>query len=271
MGKQKKVVEDDSPYELGGFGSEDDTLPSSPLKSATRGNRDDRGIRTVIFVNSLTDQSYLAPLDKLAALLSDIFEAEDSIPVDVDLTDLDDRYWSHSTIDCSRPQLHPNMIRKLSKYIGYVSRPTKRVRQGVTGSPRKSRIGQVETASLSRIMKVLERSVKLGEDVDPFVWAHLAPPSARKNLSPKKQARTRKRSKSKTPGEADEEATEGQDDMVVDKREPSSVDFEKVALQIEHARAAILAAECCITLLGSDRLPKQVCYHHLPFSHLILR
>ncbi|KAF8889236.1 hypothetical protein CPB85DRAFT_1441418 [Mucidula mucida] len=241
MGKQKKVVEDDSPYELGGFGSEDDTLPSSPLKSATRGNRDDR-----------------APLDKLAALLSDIFEAEDSIPVDVDLTDLDDRYWSHSTIDCSRPQLHPNMIRKLSKYIGYVSRPTKRVRQGVTGSPRKSRIGQVETASLSRIMKVLERSVKLGEDVDPFVWAHLAPPSARKNLSPKKQARTRKRSKSKTPGEADEEATEGQDDMVVDKREPSSVDFEKVALQIEHNRAAILAAECCITLLGSDRLPKQL-------------
>ncbi|KAF9014429.1 hypothetical protein BDZ89DRAFT_1142310 [Hymenopellis radicata] len=137
MRKQKKVITDDSsPYDLGGFGSEDDTLQTSPLKSATPGNRDDRGIRTPRWIT---------------ALLSDIFEAEDSVPVDVDLTDLDDKYWSHSTIDCSRPQLHPNMIRKRSKYIGCVSQPTKRVRQpGVTRTPRKSRIGQVETASVGR-------------------------------------------------------------------------------------------------------------------------
>ena len=119
-------------------------------------------------------------------------------------------------------------------------------------------MGQVETVSLSRVMKILERSVKLGEDVDPFAWTHVAPPSSRKtaSLSPKKQARTRKRSKSKTPVEGEENA---QDSTVVEKQEPTAIDFEKVAMQVEHARDAVLAAECCMTLLSSDRLPKEVC------------
>lgn len=195
-------------------------------------------------------------MDKLTALIGDIFEAEDSIPAECELDDLDQKFWSLSTIECSRPQLHPDMIRKLSKYIGYVSRPTKRVRPGVTGSPRKSRIGQVETVSLSRVTKILERSVKLGEDVDPFAWTHVATSSRKTaSLSPKKQARTRKRSKSKTPVEGEENA---QDGLVVEKQEPTSIDFERVALQVEHARDAVLAAECCMTLLGSDRLPKEV-------------
>lgn len=203
----------------------------------------------------LSTEQITGPLDKLSALLTDIFEAEDSIGADIDVAELDTAFFSTSSTEACRPHLHPNMIRKLSKYIGYVCRPGKRAR-GVTSTPRRARIGEVDTGSLSRILKILERSVKQGEDLDPFNWNHPHVTTARKSVSPKKQ-RVRKRSKSKTPVDDGEEAQEGEDD-VSDRREPTALDLEKVTTQMERARDSMLAAECCITVLGADRLPKQV-------------
>jgi len=89
--------------------------------------------------------------------------------------------------DCSRPQLSPAVIRKLTKYIGHVARPSKRMRQstaGVMGTPRgKGRMADVDTQMLSRLLKTLDRSVKAGEDIAPF--AH-HPVTLSTKSSPKK-------------------------------------------------------------------------------------
>src|ERR1700683_1855338 len=95
----------------------------------------------------------IAPLEKLTALLEDIFEAEDALPPDVDIQVLPGEWFSPMTIDGSSLLLHPHIIRKLAKYIGQVTRPTKRIRlsaregaAGSAGTPRgKGRMAEVDT------------------------------------------------------------------------------------------------------------------------------
>lgn len=204
-------------------------------------------------------------MEKLESLLEDIFEAEDALPADLDLADLDMDFFSPATTDTSRPLLHPNIVRKLSKYIGQIARPNKRVRHGgsnVAGTPRsKGRLAEATIQSLSRILKLLERTVRTGENLDPFAYSgHTAQASPRK-VSPKKPKarKTDQRSKSKTPvgGEQEEKV----DAVHVDNPpncSPTESDFENLSMQLEAAKDSVLAAECCITLLGSDRLPKQL-------------
>ncbi|KAF9457433.1 hypothetical protein BDZ94DRAFT_1326256 [Collybia nuda] len=250
-----KMKADDTPDDLGGYGSEDEDVIYSPsrtsrnesVKSSARrtGDRDDR-----------------VPLEKLVSLIEDVFEAEDSLPPDVDPSDLSE-FFSLTTIDPTRPLLHPNIIRKLTKNIGHVARPTKRLRTaGVQGTPRgKGRMAEVETQVLARLLKILERNVRAGEDVDPFLYSGMpvqsgssASPSKK---SPKKAARGKKaerRSKSRTPeGEEDEEPT-----TYPEASELTDADLDRLSTTLEVARDSILAADCCIALLGSDRLTKQL-------------
>ncbi|KIY69312.1 hypothetical protein CYLTODRAFT_436196 [Cylindrobasidium torrendii FP15055 ss-10] len=229
--KRKRMSSEDSPC----IASRDERGSVSPSKTATRGNRDERG-----------------PLDKLSSLFTEILEAEDAIPADADISDLDVNLFSSSTIEVSRPLLSPKIIQKLAKSIDHVSHPGKRVRNA-TSPVRKARVGDIEAASLSRILKILERSVRLGEDVDPFSCSTSL---ARKSVSPKKP-RTRKRSKSKTPlGGEDGPQDDGED--VTIGNDASSLDIAKSFSGLERAREAMSAAECCISVLGADRLPKQL-------------
>lgn len=123
----------------------------------------------------------------------------------------------------------------------------------------------LDTQVLSRLLKILERSVKAGEDIDPF--AYRAPPTSTKS-SPKKPS-TKKASKPKknerasrslTPKGADEDA----EDVIMEDAKPTpaveltELNFDKLTNLLEIARDSILAADCCIALLGSDRLTKQV-------------
>ncbi|KAG6831056.1 hypothetical protein H0H87_006298, partial [Tephrocybe sp. NHM501043] len=251
LGKMKS--NDDTP-DLGGYGSDDDRVysptRSDTIKSSARrtGDRDDR-----------------VPLEKLTSLIEDIFEAEDSLPPDVDISDLPlDFFSALTTTDTARPLLSSAVIRKLTKYIGHVARPMKRVRAGVQSTPRgKGRMNEVDTQMLSRMLKILERNVRAGEDVDPFRFtAPARQPTASPKKSPKKASRVKKadrRSKSKTPGgseaEADEDEGVGAGNTEVDL---TDTDFEKLAKALEVARDSIVAADCCIALLASDRLTKQL-------------
>ncbi|KAF8158512.1 hypothetical protein B0H34DRAFT_797892 [Crassisporium funariophilum] len=260
MGSGKgKMKIDDTPDDLGGYGSEYDG-PSSPTKrisihdsvksSARRtGDRDERG-----------------PLEKLTSLIEDIFEAEDALPADAEIGDLNHDFFSPLSLDFSRPLLSHSVMRKVAKYVGQVARPTKRLRQttgGVLGTPRsKGRMADVDTPVLSRLLKLLERSVKNGEDIDPFVHQpHALPTSAksspRKQFSKKvvKQKKNDRRSKSQTP--KDDDVTDMPDDRgkAVGLNE---ADFDKLTRQLDIARDSLVAADCCIALLGSDRLTKQL-------------
>ena len=191
------------------------------------------------------------------------------MPPEVEANDLNHDFFSPISSDCSKPLLAPAIIRKLTKYIGYVARPTKRLRQataGVMGTPRgKGRVGDVDMQQLSRLLKILERSVKAGEDLDPFPHipaSNLLPgsKSSPKKASTKKNGKIKKndrRSRSVTPKEGD---TGANDDPVNEDRPAlTDADFDKLSALLDAARDSILGADCCIALLGSDRLPKQVC------------
>ena len=212
------------------------------------------------------DLTHTAPLEKLITLLEDIFEAEDSLPVDVDQECLPVDFFSPLTAEPSRPQLHQNLIRKLSKLISQVARPMKRLRslKASAVAPRASgpcSIADVEATILSRVLKILERSVRAGEDLDPFKADK--PSDTRASASPSKKSKVSK--KPTADQQLQSQTLVGGDklqtDASTDSAEPPSVtnaDLDILAHSLELARDSILAADCCIALLGADRLPKQV-------------
>ncbi|KII90510.1 hypothetical protein PLICRDRAFT_697054 [Plicaturopsis crispa FD-325 SS-3] len=249
--KGKMKEEDD---DLGGYGSEDELdlgYRQDSVKSSARrtGDRDER-----------------APLEKLTALFEDIFEAEDSLPADIAVHDLPPEFFSSLTTEASRPHLQPTVIRKLTKYTGQVARPTKRLRANTAagGTPRSKggRMTDIDVTILSRVLKMLDRSVRAGEDLDPFIGAPA--PLRPHTASPRKPKKTRK---SKTPaGEEDQGSTEvaDEDGMTADDEPPppqqelTEVDLANLTRILEIARDSVLAAEACLALLVSDRLPKQL-------------
>lgn len=124
-------------------------------------------------------------------------------------------------------------------------------------------MADVDTQMLSRLLKILDRSVKAGEDIAPF--AHhpvtLSTKSSPKKPSAKKAAKGKKndrRSSSQTPRDGDE----GDGDPIGNDGSSSvnlnDADFDKLSGLLDVARDSILAADACIALLGSDRLTKQV-------------
>lgn len=188
------------------------------------------------------------PLEKFTELAEEIFEAEDTLPTDVDLSDLPEMF-SRATIDCSRPLLHPNVIRKLTKRVSQVARPNKRNRSisGTLSTPRgKGRMIEVDTELLSRMLRILNRTVKAGEDIDPFAQRNARPASPKK----KKVSKSQEDSED-VPAEAEVEAP----------IEVPEEDVEKTNKLLEGQKDAVLASECCIALLCSDRLTKQVGLH----------
>ncbi len=219
-------------------------------------------------------------------MIEDIFEAEDTLPSDAEASDLNHDFFSPLSSDYSRPLLAPAVVRKLTKYIGYVARPSKRLRQptgGVMGTPRsKGRVGDVEPQQLSRLLKILDRGVKAGEDLDPF--PHVTPSNLPSAKSSPKKPNTKKggnktkknndrRSRSATPKEVEDFAgmNEGMDeDSPSSLAIPTESDFDKLSILLDTARDSILTADCCIALLGSDRLPKQVRSYNLSFLTLFL-
>ncbi|KAA1473731.1 hypothetical protein DENSPDRAFT_882264 [Dentipellis sp. KUC8613] len=270
--KRAREIDDDDD-DLGGYGSEEDDYKprktslgmSDVVKSAKRtGDRDVRG-----------------PIEKLTALLEDIFEAEDALPADAELESLPAEFFSPLTVDTSRPQLNSNLIRKLTKYIGQATRPVKRMRghNGVAGTPRDGKakapesVADMDTTMLSRILKMLERSVRVGEDLDPFkTEAHSASsgtrsvtssPTKRKTSKGNKKSSTQasRRSMSQTPRLDGDSAADGDADAMDVQPPPdelTDIDMDKLTRILDVARDSILAADCCVALLGSDRLTKQV-------------
>lgn len=218
-----------------------------------------------IFVFRLIHNVFQAPLEKLTSLIEDIFEAEDALPADISPSDLPAEWFSPMSTDGASPLLHPNRIRKLAKYIGQITRPTKRIRLsestvGSGGTPKgKGRITEVDIGILGRIMKILERSVKSGEDLDPF---HYVAVTREKSASPRKK-KTAKRPKANedegAKGEGPEEADVVMEEPVPPPPEVTDSDLENLTRLMDVAKDSVLAADCCIALLGSDRLNKQVC------------
>jgi hypothetical protein len=210
---------------------------------------------------------YVAPLEKFTALLEDIFEAEDSLASDVEVKDLPPQIFSPLTVDCTQPLLNYNILHKLSKYIAQATRPSRRFRvfsrdgaSGVGNTPRQTgRMADINYTMLSRVLKILDRSVRACEGVEPFRNPNTNAEGFKSPRKSNKKKGTKKNAQN--PDEADE-AVDGNDAPATEEpppfQDPSQSDFEKLSWMLDVARESALAANCCIALLGSDRLTKQV-------------
>lgn len=189
------------------------------------------------------------------------------MPSEAGVGDLPD-YFSSLSLDSNQPQLHSSHIRKLTKYIDQITRPNQRrnATAGVMNTPRvHGRMAEVETQVLSRLLKILDRTIKAGEDLDPF--RHVMPPLGSIKSSPRKKSGKNKKAdaSSETPRpDSDDLPNQTADRKSVEEeeREPEAklldVDYRKLTQNLDVAKESIFAADCCIALLGSDRLTKQV-------------
>ena len=214
-------------------------------------------------IRMLLSNPRTAPLEKLITLIEDIFEAEDCLSADVQTVDLPKEFFSPLTSDCNHPQLQHNLIRKLTKHITQLAHPSRRVRRptreigtsGTSGAKIRESLGDIETPTLSRLMKILERSIKAGEDLDPFRTSVLRPSAP---SSPTKKSHKQSTVVDGSNGEG-AEMKQNSPPSELQHQQLSDSDVRTLAIQLEIARDSILAAECCIALLGGEGLTKQVC------------
>ncbi|KAG1898204.1 uncharacterized protein F5891DRAFT_490571 [Suillus fuscotomentosus] len=248
-------------YNFDASGSEEDDVrykfgihASVKLSARRTGDRDER-----------------APLEKLSALIEDIFEAEDSLAVDIDVSELPKDFFSALTTDCSHPHLQANVIKKLTKHLSQLARPTKRSRRSARDSidaPRaRKALGDIDNTILARLLKILERSIKAGEALDPLC-ASAYVPHADKNASPRKPKKSPKAQRvvqqdRDTTGSAllnipEEDTHESEVDSTDMPRELTEAHLHDLSKQLEVARDSILAVECCVALLSGEGLTKQL-------------
>lgn len=247
------------------------SLPPSTIRHT--GERDDRSKRRLHFILRSITHSRSDPLEKFISFMEDIFEAEDTVPIEGPSDPHDQtqtqhpnspfRFFSPLTDDWGHPRLHPHVTRKLVKTLEQI---TKRRR-----SKKASQLATVDAHLLGRLLKLLQRSVKAGEDLTVFVGpmvprgdaagagggkAKGTPAKKSKKTKGKEQNQNqnqnqeRERSRSKTPMIVDEEVSES----------ATFVDWDKLEFALHIALESVLAADGCIALLGVDGLSKQVCY-----------
>lgn len=224
-------------------------------------------------------------MEKLTELLDDIFEAEDSLPADGDQLSLDTteqlaHFFSRLTLNYAQPLLSTSIIAKLTRLISQVARPIKRLRltsrDGAASTPAVTAgLSDIEAGTFSRVLKLLSRSVKLGEDLDPFAGppppatttSALAedskPAKGKKKASPKKKkpskrARSASHAGDNEVGEPDDDGESDAGDAGSSKVGVTAEDLEKLESQLQMAKEAILAVDACLALLCADKLPKQV-------------
>ena len=206
-----------------------------------------------------------APFEKLNSLIDEIFEAEDDLPQYPDPSDLRRDLFSLSlTTNYAHPCLNPAVISKITVIVGKISRPAKRRppssrgQSGVPNSARKDdgRISDLEVPKLLRLLKTLERSVQTGEDIDPFKIPPESQSSVKRSAS-KRSSKGSKKGKAPEPGPSEDGDSKVVDPEPDDAQE-SSVNLGNLLKCLTTAKESILAAECCISILSSDRLPKQV-------------
>ena len=255
-----------------------ENLPPSTIRRI--GERDDRSKTRRHSVLRSIAHNRLDPLEKFVSFMEDVFEAEDTVPIEGP-SNLQDqtqtqhsnspfRFFSPLTDDWGHPRLHPHVMRKLVKTLEQIA---KRQR-----SKKASELASVDAHLLRRLLKILQRSVKAGEDLSVFVGpmvprgdtagASAGKPKGTPSKKSKKakgkeqnqnQNQERERSKSKTPMVIDEEESES----------ATSVDWDKLESILQMVLESVLAVDGCIALLGSDDLSKQVSYSSTMLRNLL--
>lgn len=215
---------------------------------------------------------FKAPFEKLESLIDEIFESEDDLPQYPDPSDLRHDLFSLSlTTNYARPCLNPAIVSKITAIVGKISRPAKRRpptsrgQNGVPNNARKDdgRMSDLEVPKISRLLKILERSMQTGEDVDPFKLPSESQSSTKRSVT-KRSGKGSKKVKVSEPDPSEDDNPVA--DPEPDDSQESSANLKGLLKCLDIAKESVLAAECCISILSSDRLPKQVRTHDIKTS-----
>ncbi|KAG8691558.1 Sister chromatid cohesion protein 2 [Ceratobasidium sp. 423] len=174
-------------------------------------------------------------VEKLCSLIDDIIEAEDSLDPEAAAENGSTSDWfSAKTSDWNSPLLAPGVMARLAQLAG---------RRG-------TRLSEVDSSNLTRILKILGRSVTKGEDLDPFN-------SSIGNAVPGSAVKPKLKGKKKGKGNADDEI-ETEDGKEKEEVELTDEDFERLGRVLEVAKEATIAADCVLAFLSTEKLPKQL-------------
>ncbi|KAJ3806212.1 hypothetical protein F5876DRAFT_80926 [Lentinula aff. lateritia] len=247
-------------------------LYDSALKSKHKAGRD----------GHLThDRDERSPLDRLISLIQEIFQVEDGLPADPDATDLSQGgVFNPDSQDPSKPQLSARIIRKLTVHFGQI-RGARGPGKSVHSSPTKGRGSRNEKLNdigcdvLGRLLRIIARSVKIGEEADPFGLL-----SGTRGDSLMSTHKTPKKKQSGTPvgkggldvvereekyetlgtsalerGQSKEPKTpkwKGKSSAGCLIEPPSAADLDVLIRKLTQSRDGVLAAESIIALLGGE-------------------
>ncbi|KAJ1303221.1 hypothetical protein OPQ81_011419 [Rhizoctonia solani] len=174
-------------------------------------------------------------IEKLCALIDDILEAEDALDPEAAAENGNTSDWfSTKTSDWNSPLLAPSVMARLAQLAG---------RRG-------TRLGEVDSGNLTRILKILGRSVAKGEDIDPFS-------SSAGNIIPGSAVKAKLKAKKKGKGNTEEEM-EIEDGKDKEEVKLTDEDFERLGRLLEVAKEAAVAADCVLAFLSTEKLPKQL-------------
>jgi cohesin loading factor subunit SCC2 len=196
-----------------------DDMSNAKSSSRRTGDRDDR-----------------APLEKLNSFFEDLFEAEDTISPDSPLTALNSDFFSSHTSSTSEPLLNSAQLGKATKLFSHLTHSSAMHSSSGT-TPRRGRVKDVDSNTLSRFLKIVERSIKAGEDIEPLKFIDVAKDKSSELSEGKKTSK--KLSRLEDTYEAD-------------------INLDALKDELEVSRDSVLAAETILAVLTSDRLPKEV-------------
>ncbi len=227
------------------------------------------------------------PVAKVRGLMEDMFEADDSLPDRDALQDLlpgqaisaaADPFFeliespSHAGGESrSLLVLRAAVLHKLLKLVVQCSRPHAELAaiSAKAQSATNPGLATLAAADLTRLLAILERTVRVGEDVDPFPSQSQRAPAS-EPVSPTKSKKARKADRqdqspsktpepSVTPDRAHEEPNGDEASTPSNRNGPASEEeLDKLNATFAVLDRAVLAAECSLAILTGDVLPKQI-------------
>ncbi|WVR03096.1 hypothetical protein IAU60_000086 [Kwoniella sp. DSM 27419] len=187
---------------------------------------------------------------KLQSSLEDIFEEADAFPANPSAGDLaGSRFFATTSVDGSSPLLAFDTIRKVSQYVARVQRTKRRHTQAVVSD---NEAKEWDPEVMTRLLRLLERSMRDSENVTVF-------PDDRKVAAAVQEGEIADKTKKKKGRPAKKDKSLEQSKPILSTASEMNVDsLQHHESLVARARDGVAAAECCLTLLNTEGLSKQM-------------
>ncbi|WVQ82810.1 hypothetical protein IAT38_004942 [Cryptococcus sp. DSM 104549] len=186
---------------------------------------------------------------KLQTLLEDISEESDAFPANPTMLDLNkSRFFSTISKDGTTALLSVSTIAKVGQYVSRVQSATKRQKSLAQTN---GEAGEWDVNLVGGLLRLLERSMRDAENAVVF-------PEDRKAVAASVTEEKGKKKKAKGKKDSTSSPTRASPEGGASEDKPSEEMTAACELALTRAKSGVAAAECCLALLDSDGLSKQV-------------